>query len=408
MKRKIAVIGAGSAGVLSAAHFTTWLDDSWEVVAIYNPKKKILGIGESTNGGFVGLLEKSTNFSLGNPEDLAALDATIKYGSKFKNWRNQSWVNPLLSGNIAIHFNNRRFKDYVFERLATLWPTQFSVLEGDVREVQNFADHARVVTDGGSFDFDWVIDCMGTPSSFDGYTMSDCTIVDRCRVHTVHDYQYEPFTDHIATRDGWMFGVPLAGYKSYGYLYSQAFTETSAAEEEMMRLLGTPKLEAGNYDAHYSFRCYYANALISGRICKNGNKALFFEPLLANSMFLYIFALRLMYDHIVSGPDVDRCNARFVRAVKEMEDVISYYYQGGSNYQTDFWKASAEKSKVRLAKRTEFFECMRSLADFRKRGVPFNGPSYAFSPHTWQIVDAQMGYGYLDGTAGGNGEPSPA
>lgn len=396
MTRKIAVIGAGSAGLLSAAHLTTWLDDSWEVVSIHNPNKKILGIGESTNGAFVSVLERGTNFSLASPDDLAALDATIKYGSKFQNWRKNAWVNPLLSGNIAVHFNNRRLKDFVFERLTALWSGQFSVLEGDVRALENYADHVRVVTDQGGHDFDYVVDCMGTPPSFDGYTMSDCTLVDRCRIHMVRDYEYEPFTDHIATRDGWMFGVPLKGYKTYGYLYSHAVTEERAAEEEMMRLLGAPKLEAGNYDAHYAFRCYYANDLISGRICKNGNKALFFEPLLANSMFLYIYALRLIYDHVVSGQDAGRCNARFVKGVQEMEDVITYYYQGGSNFETEFWKASADAAKARLARRTEFGDYMRTLRDHKQRGILHSGPAYAFSPHTWQIVDTQMGYRYLE------------
>ena len=77
---------------------------------------------------------RATNFSLAYPEDLAALDATIKYGSKFTNWRKQSWVNPLLSGNVAIHFNNRRLKDFVVERMSALWPRQFSVVEADVQE----------------------------------------------------------------------------------------------------------------------------------------------------------------------------------------------------------------------------------------------------------------------------------
>jgi hypothetical protein len=58
---------------------------------VYNPNKPILGIGESTNGGFVSTLERATNFSLAYPEDLAALDATIKYGSKFTNWRKHGW-----------------------------------------------------------------------------------------------------------------------------------------------------------------------------------------------------------------------------------------------------------------------------------------------------------------------------
>jgi hypothetical protein len=396
MKRKIAVIGAGSAGLLSTMHLCTWLDDSWQVYAIHNPKKKILGIGESTNGGFMSVIERATNFSLANTEDLAALDATIKYGSKFINWRKQSWINPLLSGNIAIHFNNRRFKDFVFERLTKLWPTQFNLLEGDVQGVQNYADHVSIGIDGVSHDFDYVVDCMGTPPNFDGYTMSDCTLVDSCRIHMVKNYEYEPFTDHIATKNGWMFGVPLKDYKTYGYLYNHALTDTQAAEEDMLRLLGAQKLEAGAYDAHYSFRCYYANELISGRICKNGNKALFFEPLLANSMFQYVYASRLIYDHIVGGQDAGRCNGKFVKAVHEMEDVISYYYKGGSNFQSEFWKAAADAASTRLERRTEFGDYMRSLRDLKKKAILHSGAAYAFSPHTWQVVDSHMGYGYLD------------
>ena len=394
-RKKIAVLGTGSAGLLTAAHLTTWLDDSWQVVVVYNPGKPILGIGESTNGGFISVLERATNFSLANRADLAALDATMKYGSKFINWRKHDWVNPLLSGNVAIHFNNRRFKDFVVERLTALWPNQFGVLEADVQEIQNYADHVTLRTDRGVHDFDFVVDCMGTPTGFDGYTMSDCTLMDSCRVHMVKDYDYEPFTDHIATRDGWMFGVPLEGYKTYGYIYRRAFTTTAAAEDEMKRLLGAKSLEAGSYSAHYDFRCYYANELISGRVCKNGNRALFFEPLLANSMFLYIFAARLIYDYI-AGQTAAHCNGLFVKAVQEMEDVISYYYRGGSTFDTEVWRAAVDRASARLARRTQLFEYLAKLRDLKRRGIMHAAPGYAFSPQTWQIVDEQMGYHSFD------------
>ena len=180
-QKRIAVIGTGSAGLLTAAHLTTWLDDSWQVSVVHNPEKPILGIGESTNGGFISVLERATNFSLAYPADLDALDATIKYGSKFTSWRKHGWVNPLLSGNIAIHFNNRRLRNFVVERLTALWPRQFSVLEADVQEVQNYADHVTLRTDRGLQDFDYVVDCMGTPASFDNYTLSDCTLMDAAR-----------------------------------------------------------------------------------------------------------------------------------------------------------------------------------------------------------------------------------
>jgi hypothetical protein len=396
MQRKIAVLGTGSAGLLTAAHLCTWLDDSWQVWCVYNPTKPILGIGESTNGGVVTVLERATNFSLANPDDLAALDATIKYGSKFTNWRKQSWVNPLLSGNIAVHFNNRRLKDFVVERMSAIWPRQFKVLEADVQQIQNYADHVTVGTDQGPHDFDYVVDCMGTPARFDSYTMSDCTLMDRCRIHTVKDYQYEPFTDHIATRDGWMFGVPLSGHKTYGYIYSQAYTQPAAAEEEMKRLLGARTLEAGTYNSEYAFRCYYANEIVSGRVCKNGNRALFFEPLLANSMFIYVYVARLIYDYVAGGQPSSQCNELFGRAVKEMEDVISYYYRGGSTFDTEVWRATVDRANTRLQRRTQFSDYLAKLREMKSRGVMYAAPPYAFSPQTWQIVDDQLGYHSFD------------
>ncbi|HXJ21790.1 MAG TPA: tryptophan 7-halogenase [Polyangia bacterium] len=392
MKRKIAIVGAGSAGLLTATHLCTWLDDSWEVCAVHDPGKDILGIGESTNGAFISVLERGTNFSLANPGDMAALDATLKFGSKFVGWRARPWINPLLSGNIAIHFNNRRFKDFVFERLRALWPGQFTMLEAGVHEIANYADRVRLDTDRGAFDFDYVVDCMGTPPAFEGYTLSDCTLVDRCRIHVVRDYAFEPFTDHIATRDGWMFGVPLDGRKTYGYLYNQAITDERAAEEEMMRLLGAPSLDAGGYKQSYALRCYHANQLISGRVCKNGNRALFFEPLIANSMFLYIYASRLIYDHVAGGQEAGKCNDLFVKAVQEMEDVISYYYQGGSTFDSEFWRTAAAQARARLDRRPQLAEYLQKLATLKRRGILNAAPGYALSPHTWEIVDAALGY----------------
>jgi hypothetical protein len=395
--RKIAIVGAGSAGLLTASHLCTWLDKSWQVCLVHDPKKKILGIGESTNGAFMSVLERATNFSLAHEQDMAALEATLKFGSKFTGWRPQQWINPLLSGNIAIHFNNRRFKDFVCQRLTTQWPGQFNVLEANVRHIQNYADHVELVTEQGKLDFDYVVDCMGTPNNYESYTLSDCTLIDGCLIHTVPDYEFTPFTDHIATPHGWTFGVPLQGRKTYGYLYAQAITSAEQAQADFQKLLNVSALDAGEYDQQYKFRCYYANELISGRVAKNGNKALFFEPLLANSMFLYTYAARIIYDQFVLSQDVHRCNGLFSKAVREMEDVISYYYQGGSTFDSPFWRAASASAKERLGRRSEFRDYLAKVADFKRRGVMYNAPPYAFSPHTWAIIDGELGYRSFDG-----------
>lgn len=398
MKKKLAILGVGSAGVLSLTHFCTWLDNSWDVISIHNPNKPILGIGESTNGGFVGLLERGLHFCLGHQADLDALDATLKFGSKFMKWREHSWINPLLDGNTAIHFNNFRFKEFAFERLGQLWPEKFRCIEGDIKEIRNYPDRVGVLVDDVEHEFDYVMDCMGFPQDFSGYTMSDCSPVNRCQIHHLMpgEYEFEPFTDHIATPDGWMFGVPLKSRKTYGYMYNDKITSKADAQKMMAELLNA-RLEDVDSNREYVFKCYYANEMISGRVGKNGNKALFFEPLIANSIFLYIYTARLFYDFVLGHAQGADCNRAFNKAVNEMEDVITYYYQGGSTYDTDFWKMAVPRSKQRLERRREFQDLMRTYGELKRQGILHHGPTYAFVPLTWEIVDLALGYEYVGG-----------
>lgn len=392
-KKRIGIIGAGSAGILSLVHFCTWLDDEWEVYSIHNPEKKILGIGESTNGEFVALLQRGCHFTLGLDKDMDRLDATVKFGSKFMGWREHSWINPLLDGNTAIHFNNFNFRDFCYERLEKLWPNQFRVLEGDVKSLTDCGDKVVVDVDGVGHDFDYVVDCMGFPSDFnDGYTLSECSPVNRCQIHSVEDYEFEPFTDHIATANGWMFGVPLQSRKTYGYMYNDKITSKEEAQADMKQMLGVDELD----DKEYVFKCYYANELINGRIFKNGNKALFFEPLVANSIFIYTHAVRLMFDYMMGGQDAESANASFIESVHQMEDIISYYYQGGSNYDTPFWDFATRHCRDRMVKRDEFNALMANYKELKHRGLLQTGPTYGVRPLTWEIIDEQLGYGYID------------
>lgn len=390
-KRKFAVVGAGSAGLLTLVHFCTWLDTDWEIYCIHNPAKQILGIGESTNGEFVALLERGTHFCLGSQEDLDALDATLKFGSKFMDWRENSWINPLLDGNTAIHFNNFRLKEFVFKRLEKLWPKQFRIIEGDVKGMISHPDRVTVTIDNEEHEFDYVVDCMGFPASFDDYVLSDCSPVNRCQIHSITDYAYEPFTDHLAHENGWMFGVPLKTRKTFGYLYNDQITPKEEAVQDMMRILGVDKIE----DREYVFKCYYARHIAEGRICKNGNKALFFEPLIANSIFIYIYTARLIWDYVNMETDAATTDAKFIKAVQEMEDAISYYYQGGSTHSSKFWDYATTHTQARLAKRQEFKDIMSTYRNLKDRGILQTAPVYALKPLTWEIVDEQMGYGYI-------------
>lgn len=387
-RKRLGVIGVGSAGILGLCHFCTWLGNDWDVVSIHNPNKPILGIGESTNGGFVGLLERATHFALGHKDDLAELDATLKFGSRFKNWRDHTWLNPLLDGNTAIHFNSFMFKDFAHRRLAKIWPEKFKVIEGDVKSVKSFPHKVTVDIDGRKEDFDYVIDAMGYPKDLSDYIMSDCTPVNRCIIHNMKDYELTHETDHIATRHGWMFGVPLISRKTYGYMFNDNYTTVEEATEDMKEILGVDKVDG----KEYLFNCYYTTKLIEGRVLKCGNKALFFEPLVANSIFLYILGVRMFFDHIVDNVPANDLNHRYVLAVQEMEDVISYYYKGGCIFESKFWDFATKKCADRLEHRQRFKDLCAQYGQLKSEGRLHYAPTYAFSPLTWELVDEQMGY----------------
>ena len=122
-------------------------------------------------------------------------------------------------------------------------------------------------------------------------------------------------------------------------------------------------------------------------------------------MFLYVYAARLIYDYVAGGQNASHCNGLFVKAVQEMEDVISYYYKGGSNFETEIWRAAAGRASARLERRTQFSEYLSKVRELKSHGLMQAAPGYAFSPHTWQIVDEQMGYHTFDSTPP---DPTPA
>ena len=72
---KIAIIGTGTAGILSIAFVLAYSPEPVEVYSIHNPKKPILGIGESTSTQIPGVLFDSIGFTL--LENANELDATV-------------------------------------------------------------------------------------------------------------------------------------------------------------------------------------------------------------------------------------------------------------------------------------------------------------------------------------------
>lgn len=391
MKKRLAVIGVGSAGIVSLGHFCTWLDNSWEITSIYDPSIQTLGIGESTNSNFVTVLENAIDFTY--ELDIKELDATLKYGTKFIDWRDESWINPLIEGSVALHFNTNKLKDLALPRLAKKWPNKFKILEGTVSSLDQTTNLATVTVDSKIYEFDYVIDCRGFPEDYSNYIMSDCSLVNHCIVHDQEKFDPIVYTEHYATKNGWMFGVPLSNRKSYGYLYNDSITSKEDAISDMSKILKIPKSKLTTRE--YAFKPYYAKEVLEGRILKNGNRALFFEPISATSIYMYVRICKMFFEFLNSKYNQVDINQQFRNDLEDLEVVISYYYHGGSKYDTEFWEKSKTNAFNKLEGNCKFYYLVTELKRLYDDGTPFDFPGMIFPANPWFKLDRLFGYNYF-------------
>lgn len=393
MKKRIGIIGAGSAGILTASYFLCSLDNNYEIVSIYDPNTPILGIGESTNPGFVRVLEYAMRYSI--YEDTESLDSTLKFGTKFINWREKDWLNPLIaSGGIAVHFNNFKLKEFAFSRFQKLWSDKFSIIEGCVNNMEDTLDGVTLTIDNKEERFDYVVDCSGFPKDYSDYTYSTCSLLNHALIHS-EEFDPIEYTEHIATKHGWIFGVPLTSRKTYGYMFNDTITTIEDARQDFADTLKIPveKLQS----KEYSFRPYYANKIVNNNILLNGNRALFFEPISATSINQYNATCAILLDYITEKISENQANARWLREVQTTEDIINWIYHGGTNFNSEFWNKAVANSKANLKNNKRFNDILDANQAATSAGAPYAGPAHLFTTFSLVVMDESFGYNYFKG-----------
>lgn len=373
---KIAVIGSGSAGILSLCHLLKYLPEhvcDLEIYSISDPSIPPISIGESANPVFLDTIRDCLKFDEEELFEKGYIDATLKVRTLYKNWRKEDFFNPLfavdedIEQTYAIHFNTFKIKDFVFDLLRKEYPDTFIELYGNVASVKNVGNAVDVSVDGKSYVFDFVVDCRGFPKEYGHQYKVLPMPLNHGLVHNVeesHSYNDWQYTLHQATEDGWLFGVPLRTRTSYGYLFNDEITDVDTAKNNFAKLLN---VEVGSLqNIEHKFRSYYTKKLIDGRIIRNGNCAVFLEPMFANSLWLYDYAIRLGYDHILGNTDnVDELNFLFVQKAQSIHDFICVYYKRGSIFNTPFWEYASKyaeeslKDSLMLSSVNERFKFMK-------------------------------------------------
>ena len=383
---KIAIIGTGTAGILSIAFVLAYAPEPIEVYSIHNPKKPILGIGESTSTQIPGVLCDSIGFTL--LEDSDQLDATFKLGVKFSDWRKKEFYSHIMPVSYAMHFDNHSIKEYTFKKFKRF--ENFNEIHGNVDNLKNEEDKAVATIDGVSHEFDYVIDCGGYPDDYSEYNINKFISLNSCLVHNTKPENYN-FTHHKATPNGWMFGIPLQSRQSWGYLYNDTITSKEDAIINFKTYCDdiiTEELK------EFKFKSYSAKTYFDGRILKNGNRALFYEPIEAFMGFFYERVIKSFFDFLYVHNNIPLTNESIQQIADDIERAICFIYKGGSIYNSPFWKEQKKlakqnlKNNIKWKNQVEMIKQIKinNTSQTRKEGVG------VFPVKSWLDFDENLKY----------------
>jgi len=399
--KKLGILGSGSAGIQSVCYFLANLPKKWEISLIYNPAIPSLGIGESTNGTFVHTIEAGLDFNF--VEDLPSLDGTTKFATRYENWRPNHIYGPLIQGNCAMHFDTFKLSAFAIPRLHKIWKDRFCEIQGNVTQINNQGDSVIVSVDGQDLEYDYIMDCRGTPKTFDDYWTPDDFAVNHGLIHnSPGDGTNWACTVHRATVDGWMFQVPLTTRISNGYLFNNTITDVDQARENFSKEINVPIDQLDNIE--YKFRPYYAKQILENRVVKNGNNALFFEPIFANALWNYDMINKFFKDFLIGTFTEDDVNQKYIWHVAKLRDMIHFKYHGGSQYKTKFWDQLVKTSTQSLQNSPVFNEACYVMKKFNKiNNMSFvnNNPElrdkfwWLYPPDGLNKVDQVFGYNYF-------------
>lgn len=395
-KYKLAVVGLGTAGIQALAHFLLYTRKEWIIYSISDPKIPILGIGESTNPSFINIMSHGAGLVLHDELFNNELDSTIKYGTMYEKWREKDVINPLIGTAVALHINTFKLKEWALPRFRKMYGDRFKEIHGTVTNLYNEVFKAVAVIDGEEHRFDYIMDCRGFPESYDEYQLVT-NPTNMCLVYNDPIPTDPKHTKHIATRDGWMFVVPLRSRTSYGYLFNTSITDEDTAKKNFAEDMGISVQELGNIK--YKFKSYFHPNPIQGRIIKNGNRAAFFEPMFANSLVIYDDVNRYSFDYMFNNVSEKESNAILRKRFMDIKQTILFFYHGGSVFDTDFWKHTSvfATKEIRNDPDKRLEKLAVAMQTFNDTNMYAESTDWGFTFRSMLLICEGMGYDYKNG-----------
>ncbi len=313
---KIAIIGAGNAGCITALHYAFHGQSKFEIDIYHNPiENPIERVGQGTVIPPAGLISNALGMDwVNNP-----IDATRKTGFMYEGWGNttENIFHGFTLESIAMHYVPQKLSNAVLES------GLFNVIEKKIEDPEKEID-ANVI-----------FDCRGrNDRDKDNYEplINPLNSVLLCRKMGIDPTLH--YTKCVATPNGWTFIIPNIDSVSYGYLYNNTITSKEDATEDFLERFELPEI-----DGELTFENYIAkNVCVGERTFLNGNRCAFLEPLEATATGFYQNVCEAIYCTTIGAIPRQSVNTYVREEMFRLEKFILWHYQFGSKYDTPFWK----------------------------------------------------------------------
>lgn len=327
---KIAIIGRGTSAIITAL---TCVERGNEVEIYYDPDKSYLNIGEGTTPHVAQPLLQLFNLSIQDLVDNGIVSR--KHGVEFNGWGiGNSFKHHFEKDYGAFHFESSLFNEFVCNKLEE---------RGVIYHALKIEDYTideeieKVIVN--NIQYDHLIWCSGWDDA-DEYENPTFETVNNALLYTRESTEYQTYSDHLATVDGWQFGLPFPerNIVKHGYLFNDKITSL----EDAKRNLNVEDC------THISWSPKYCKKLIQNRFCSyNGNRLMFFEPLQALSLYYY----RIFADTICNfventyGYDMEVWNKSYLSDIKRYQISLAWHYSYGSIHETPFWEDIKDRAR---------------------------------------------------------------
>ena len=317
---KIAIVGAGNAGCVTALHYHKYLKedkivDDYEIDIYHSPDQHpIEKVGQGTIPPIVTLISSVFGSDWYNN----SIDSTFKSGILYEGWgnKNDKFFHPFPMDKMSMHFVPNKLSRTVLES------GYFNVIDKTIKEPEK------------EIDADVIFDCRGRhnrdKSNYDKLINPLDSVLLSKKYERDVDLIY---TRCVATPNGWTFIIPNKDSVSYGYLYNSEITTREDAVDDF-----TSRFDLDYIIDSLKFENYMAKNMFVGEITVlQGNMYGFIEPLEATSLGLYQSVCRQAWDCIFGIRSEDYCNSKMRTIMKETETFLIWLYRYGSKFDAPFW-----------------------------------------------------------------------